>query len=914
MKHTLPRRIVALLLAFCLIFALITVVFAQTGTLMKNRAKRHVLCEELSKQALSYYSGDYTYENLSVLSGIYSPNDSYAPTQSELFSALHDLMADTHTNQNVTYSGYSDNALATYWLSTDSAEGTSSYLYFYTDIDASEGYTMNREHVWPKSKASYYQRGGGADLHHLRPSISSVNSAKSNHTFGNLNGQGSPSRIDGRDIIWTGNNMLEVQDNVKGDVARILLYVYVRWAQPNLYTNVAANLLPPLDADDDANSGVRAIESLDTLLQWMEIDPVDEWEMARNDQVENVQGNRNVFIDYPELAWLLFDLDAPSDYLTPSGEAINGAHIWDEGVMIQDPTCLETGIMRFTCKDCGFTRDRSVPALGHDTSDVTDRKDATCTEAGYMTYTCTLCGETLTQELPALGHSYENGVCIRCGQSVAMYKLTNELHDGDLVILYTPSAQAAVSSEIRNEVYRGFESVTPDNGVIYTDSTAIVWSVEAYRDGFLLTDIEGNVLATGEQNSLPVDGRYNLWNVKDAATEGCIYLYNNGGKYLEWTPNYSDYAAFAFTPSYESGLATQIYTQTVCKHAHTELRSLAPACTCDGYENAEFCIDCGARLTLGTVIPATGHDFGPWRLIDAPDCTQSGTEERECLTCGALETRAVPPLGHNYVVSSSDTQCGQPGTITYTCSRCGDSYAEHVDAAAHDMSEWVILKEPTCTEDGSRFRFCRNCDYVETEALPASCASKDFTDVPDPLSWAHKGIDFCIDCGIMGSTSTDALIFAPEETTTRAMIVSILYRLAGSPETEFEEVFPDVEDGQWFAPAVLWAYREGIVLGYDTGLFGPNDKITREQLAVILKAYTEKSLGRDTSAVASLEDFPDAELVTWSKDAVCWAVAEGLISGRVVEETTLLDPQGSATRAEVASVFMRFITKYETSE
>lgn len=220
---------------------------------------------------------------------------------------------------------------------------------------------------------------------------------------------------------------------------------------------------------------------------------------------------------------------------------------------------------------------------------------------------------------------------------------------------------------------------------------------------------------------------------------------------------------------------------------------------------------------------------------------------------------------------------------------------------------------PTCTSDGSRFRFCYRCEYVETEILPASCASKDFTDVPEPLNWAHKGIDFCIDRGIMGSTSLEELIFAPGETTTRAMIVSILYRLQGSPEAEFEAVFPDVEDGQWFTSAVLWAYREGIVKGYDTGLFGPNDKITREQLAVILKAYCEAA-GHDTSTAAALDSFPDADLVTWSKGAMCWAVAEGLISGRVFDTETKLDPQGSATRAEAASVFMRFITKYEATE
>ena len=911
MNHSVLSRILSLIIVLALLVTLLVpFAVAKTGTLEVNRAKRHSLCTELSAQALDYYTGDFSYENLSTLSGVYAPADSWQATQdNELFSALQSLMTDTHTNQNVVYSGYSENALATYWAATDAAEGTYSYLYFYTDIDAAEGYTMNREHVWPKSKASYYQRGGGADLHHLRPSISTVNSAKSNHTFGDLNGTGSASRIDGRDIIWTGGGKLEVQDNVKGDVARILLYVYCRWGQPNLYSDVKSANLPPLDPDDDANSGVRAVESLDTLLEWMLIDPVDAWEMERNDQIENVQGNRNVFIDYPELAWLMFDLDLPSDYPTPSGEAIIGAHNWNDGVQISAPSCLEKGVMRFTCLDCGFTRDRSIPALGHDTSEVIVQQDATCTEDGYSVFVCSRCGQSLTQTLPALGHDYEGGTCIRCGQSVAMYTLTNELHDGDLVILYTPSANAAVSSEIRNDVYRGYESVTPVDGVIYTDSTAIVWSVEKQKNGFLLTDVEGNVLATGEQNSLPIDGRYNTWYTKEAETEGCIYLYNNGEKYLEWTPNYSDYAAFAYSPTYEAGLATQIYTQSVCRHAHTELRDLSPTCIVDGYEDAEFCVDCGARISLGTVLPANGHRFGEWQLFDAPDCTRNGTECRECLVCGYSETNTISALGHHYQAKITAATCTADGCTVYTCSRCNASYTETVRALGHDWSEWTVIAA-ACTEDGQQQRICGRCGSIETDVLPAFCASSEFTDVPTPEVWSHKGIDFCIDRNIMGSTSTQELLFCPDGTATRSMIVSVLYRLSGSPQAEYRDVFPDVAADAWYADAVLWAYDFGVVSGYNTGLFGPNDLITREQMAVILKGYTEKVVCRDTNTRAELDDFADAELVTWSADAVQWAVAEGLISGRVSDEITRLDPQGSASRAEVASILMRYCKVY----
>ena len=113
--------------------------------------------------------------------------------------------------------------------------------------------------------------------------------------------------IGGDTLYWVmePDDLFECKDDVKGDVARILLYVYCRWLQPNLYTNAAAEDLPAMDEDDSANNGRRVIESLDTLLQWCALDPVDTWEMERNDLIQQIQGNRNVFIDYPELAWQL---------------------------------------------------------------------------------------------------------------------------------------------------------------------------------------------------------------------------------------------------------------------------------------------------------------------------------------------------------------------------------------------------------------------------------------------------------------------------------------------------------------------------------------------------------------------------------------------------------------------------------
>ena len=179
-----------------------------------------------------------------------------------------------------------------------------------------------------------------------------------------------------------------------------------------------------------------------------------------------------------------------------------------------------------------------------------------------------------------------------------------------------------------------------------------------------------------------------------------------------------------------------------------------------------------------------------------------------------------------------------------------------------------------------------------------------FADVANG-AWYRTAADFCAERGIMSGTAAGQ--FSPNVTTTRPMIVSILYRLSGAEKPTGDNPFTDVKAGQWYTDAVLWAAENEIVSGYGNGKFGPDDPITREQIAVILKNYAEKS-GADVSNTAALSGFPDeAKVGSWAKSAVSWAVAEGLISGSVSGGKTLLDPQGKATRAMIASIMMRFV-------
>ena len=179
-------------------------------------------------------------------------------------------------------------------------------------------------------------------------------------------------------------------------------------------------------------------------------------------------------------------------------------------------------------------------------------------------------------------------------------------------------------------------------------------------------------------------------------------------------------------------------------------------------------------------------------------------------------------------------------------------------------------------------------------------AALPFTDVNDD-DWFYDVVRYVYEQGLMTGTSDTE--FSPDLTTTRGMIVSILNRLEGGPIAE-SAGFTDVADGDWYADAVNWAASEGIVAGYEDNTFRPNDPITREQLAAMLMNYAAWK-GEDVSARADLSSYNDAASVSsWAAETVQWAVAEGLISGM---PGNLLEPQGSATRAQVAAILERFL-------
>lgn len=333
------------------------------------------------------------------------------------------------------------------------------------------------------------------------------------------------------------------------------------------------------------------------------------------------------------------------------------------------------------------------------------------------------------------------------------------------------------------------------------------------------------------------------------------------------------------------------------------------------------CAVCSQTKT--EVIPATGaHTFVFTKNI-APSCTEAGYDLYTCSGCGATEKRnAKPALGHKWdsgTVTAEPTE-KDPGTMTYTCTVCGQTKTEVIPATGphtHVWGEGTVTVAPTETTPGVRTYTCTVCGQTRTEIIPATgsavcpggaaCPSFRFRDVPAPSNWAHEGIDYCVRHGLM--SGFDATTFSPDTVSTRAQIVMILYNLSGDTTdySKYYVPFTDVKPGTWYYNAVAWGYDKDIVAGMTPTTFAPDGLITREQMAVLLYGYTEKYAPAYLGGAASLNSFPDAASVSnWAYAAMSWAVGNGLISGIASNGADYLAPSGGATRAQIAAIMMRY--------
>ena len=554
----LKRSILSMLLILVLVLSSFVPSYAAEGTQPSkysseyNSGERGVVCTTLSgTSASSYYTGSYTYDRLSDLSA------------SQLESSLATLMRTTHTN----ITSYDDCHYDANRSDCENETGASNkLLLIYTSYTAtmSQWNGWNREHVWPKSLGGNNTSGGGADMHHIRPSDASVNSSRGNKKYGNVDG-GTAKYGNNPATGYLGgyysSSYFEPLDEVKGDVARICLYVYVRWG-----------------SDWGATSITKVFQSIDVLLEWCELDPVDTWEMGRNEVVEDIQGNRNVFIDYPEYAWLIFGREVPSDMVTPSGMAMSNSGNNGGNTEPDEP---------------------DIEVCAHTSTEVRGKLDATCTAAGYT------------------GDTY----CKNCGEKTATGN--------------TIAAKGHIWGSWVTDEEAGTKTRTCYNKCGATETVNIGTAACNHTNTKTLNASAATCLDTG------YSGDVYCADCNAKLSTG-VQIPAKGHSWSEWTEKTDEGVRERSCTSCGATESQQIEIP-VCTHQSTEVRGAVSAtCGLQGYTGDTYCRNCGEKIALGNIIPATGeHSWSDPVVKVEPTEDKDGEAVCTCTVCGITKTVTI---------------------------------------------------------------------------------------------------------------------------------------------------------------------------------------------------------------------------------------------------------------------------------
>ena len=647
---TLLKRSLAMLLVLLISISVIPAFSfdAHAANYIYNWGTRGTVATELSDYAEDFYESNGTsYEELSAYSG--GTSQSNAPS-SALYRELKSLMTNAHSYKT------SYEATKELYRYTDCQNGGGKISSFYSGTligpGWGEGGSWNREHTWPNSKGLGGQDEN--DIMMLRPTSSSENSSRGNKAYGQSSGYYHP------------NSESNGQYDLRGDVARIFLYVYVRWG------NTSGNG----EYSTWGTSGV--MESVTVLLDWMEADPVDTWELGRNDAVESITGTRNVFVDYPELGFLLFGADIPDDMQTPSG------------------------VGSAKCDHNNFGAGTVVPA--------------TCETGGYTVYVCQTagCGYSYKDnKVAALGHNYVSGACTRCGAaepSVPHY--VTEVTPGvayKLGLYSTEKGQEYYFNGTMVNTYYGGTDTAFENGVdtyveavsggyhlyfmnasnqkkyinlvlndthynfTFADNATSVFTWDSAKNA-LYTDVSGMTCFIGNYGSHTSVNVLTSAKMKDTDYIARLYTFSGGN-----TPGGSTGGS--------TGGNTGTETPPACQHTYTP--TVVPAtCTVGGY-TIYVCSLCSDSY-IGNQVSSNGHNY----VGDT------------CTVCGAKKGTASQQAAISFTDTSNRTSFSttqqiwkQNGiTVTNNKSSANDNVANYSNPVRFYKNSELIIAYPGMTK------------------------------------------------------------------------------------------------------------------------------------------------------------------------------------------------------------------------
>lgn len=687
MKYQLKRSIALVLVLVTLVSLLSGVtVFALNEPYKYNWGTRGTTATTLSSDAVAFYSGNGTsYATLSALSG--SSTVSSVPS-SDLYAALKSLMVSNHDYYN-SYEDVKD--LCKY---TDCQNGGGKISSFYSGdlIGPNWDGSWNREHTWPNSKG--LNGSDEDDIMMLRPSTVSENSSRGNTAYGRSSSYYDPNSESGGTY------------NLHGDVARIVLYVYTRWGN-------TSNMW--------GSSGV--IESKEVLLDWMEEDPVDTWEMGRNDAVQSITGTRNVFVDFPELAFLLFGEDIPAGMSTPSGNAGNTYEITvtvndssmgsatvsgnninaypNEGYMVEGYTLVSgtatvsrsgNAFIVTASSDCtiqiNFAPRTEVSLVYMDngvtvSSETVYSGDAVTLPAytGTAPQGCSFVGwsDTTVSHSDTVPTHYKSGESYTVTVDTTLHALFSYVAASEggagIWTLVTDTAQLAAGKQI-------IFAYTPHNVVSGTLDTSK--KVLPTADAVFSSDLKTIVSMAEDAQSFTLGGQSGAWT-----------FLNQSGQALGAT---SDKTSLSFTASdntWSISLSGSDATIQNTASGRGKLQYNATALRFANYSSSTqkspqiYVLDSSSTTYYTTSTCA--HEDTTNVPAKAAACTADGyTAGVYCNDCSTYISghETVPATGHSYESVVTPPTETEDGYTTHTCSVCGHSY---VDSPVPALGETYIV-------------------------------------------------------------------------------------------------------------------------------------------------------------------------------------------------------------------------------
>ena len=492
----------------------------------------------------------------------------------------------------------------------------------------------------------------------------------------------------------------------------------------------------------------------------------------------------------------------------------------------------------------------------------------TCTQAGIKVYNCA-CGASIAVLIPPLGHDYDSsGYCKRCHNERGVKIDSNSFPD----------------STFRSIVLENYDK--DGNQYLSNDEIADVWIMDLgnfglssikgieYFNDLMFLDCSGNDLTQIDvsQNTALVELScdYNRLTALDVSKNTALqYLYCDSNALTKLDLSKNTKLLWLWC-SYNELTALNVSKNTALEYLYCNGNSLTMLDLSKNTALTNLNCNNNAIATL---------DLSKNTKLVRDSCSISPQTVKICTPFNGFNLGSY--IGSENISRIKSVESATLNNGIISCS--SGQFTYYYDTKSTMDSMKVVFKKGTCKQ-------------------------AKFTDAVPNTHWAHNAIDYVVSRRIMSGTGTTT--FEPNGTLTRAMVVNMLYNLAGEPAHSTQNRFTDVPAGAWYADAVLWASDSKIVSGKGDGIFDPNGAVTRQELANMMQNYA-KYIGRNVSASYSLSKFADAnDVASWATDAVKWACANGIINGSSDGGKLYLNPKGNATRAQIAVIFENFFKKF----